>query len=94
MRIAFKKQFKNKPETRIYLTANSGLSIEVCRYCYGLESRKSSDGIDHANNYRRAFLIDYDVKKDINTTLKVLSTAVKVCQYLVLKGYTHEWTQD
>ena len=93
MRIAFKKQFKNKPETHVYLHVDSGLSIHVCRYCFGLEKRKSKDGQDHANNSRNSILIEYNTR-DFNTTQRVLAATKLCCQYLIDKGYEHDWTQS
>ena len=91
MRIAFKKKFKNKPETHVYIGADSGLTIHICRYCYGLEKRKSKDGQDHANNSRMLFLVEHNTR-DLNTTTRVLSATMQACQYLIDKGYEHDWT--
>jgi hypothetical protein len=87
MNICFVKKHKKKPETRIYITCDSHLSVTMNRYCYGLKK------IDRADNAIRLYEYFGDNKK-LEDTLKCLNECQQWIDKVNKKGYVFAWSQS
>jgi hypothetical protein len=82
MKVCLFKPNKKWCETKIYINADSGLNIQVCRYSYQTKH----------DIFRYIRIIDFE--NNVNTTLNVLKTAHEVIEKLIKRGYVYKWTMS